>query len=43
VAGGRIALQHGIAGEWELNGERVDAPLLERDTAPGEELVLRAL
>jgi hypothetical protein len=43
AAGGRIALQHGIAGAWELNGVRGDAPLLERDTAPGEELVLRAL
>ena len=43
VAGGRIALAHSIVGAWELNGERHTGPLLERDTAPGEELVLRAI
>jgi hypothetical protein len=43
TAGGRLVLRHGIAGAWSLNGERGEGPTLERDTAPGEELVLRAL
>ena len=43
AAGGRLKLAHSIAGPWELNGEHHTEPVLERELAPGEALVLRSI
>jgi hypothetical protein len=40
--GGRLQLAHGITGPWSANGVAGEGPLLELDTQPGEQVVVRA-
>jgi hypothetical protein len=41
--GGRLRLAHGIKGAWSSDGTSGAGPLLERETQPGQVVVVRAL